>query len=442
MNRPRQARAAVGWRRVSVLLMAVSLGFPGMAPAEPPPGEMKLFLSPGSGNKEVIVFSSDAGGTIRRESSDGQEKNQGTETAAAGVSPLVPEVLPSEQEQGKQPRAQSGVVGQADDITPAISAIASDGESESVATTLEPFPAAPKETAPPPVDPYLYRSSISWGPGYRVDNLNWTISDTDGSPNSLSELDWRDVTSSVFATELRYSDSTHFYFRGNFEIGWIFDGSVRDSDYYGDDRTEEFSRSKSDTEDGSLYDFSAAAGYRFDIPAGRSPVRLHLIPLLGYTYNSQEFDITHGRQVLSDYGFAMEEGEFAGLHSSYDTLWKGPWLGIDLELRLGERHKVTGSYGYYWFDYEGQADWNLRDDFAHPVSFRHDADGEGTQVALGYRFSFNKQWHLSVFYSHVDISTDSGHDTTYFADGTEVDVPFNGASWDSSVWILGVGYNF
>lgn len=443
MNRKRK-NFGTGGKRISSLLLASLLGVSGTAYGDSAPSELKLFLAPGSGNREVIVFSPQAGGAIRRQALEEQEAGKGdaSKTAqrqssaeAVGGEPLErPEPVPANSDSVPEDREIAAPA--------ALQPVEAQGEALTAAPAPAALPQANAPEAEQPDDPYLYRPSLTMGFGQRVDNLNWTISARDGSPNILSELDWRDISSNIIATELRYSDSTHLYFRGNFQIGVIYEGSMRDSDYLGDDRTMEFSRSKSDTEDGSLYDLSGAVGYRFDVPFGTSPVRLHLVPLVGYTYNSQEFDITHGRQILADYGFAMEVGEFSGHHSSYDTLWKGPWLGVDVELRLGERHTLTGSFGHYWFDYEGQGNWNLREDFAHPVSFRHDADGEGTRFSFGYRLNFHKDWYVSLSYSRVDISTDRGHDTTYFSDGSEVDVPFNGASWDSHSWVLGVGYNF
>jgi len=423
MNRKQQGkRAGASSWAVRTLVVGACLVLPGVAMAEEVPEKMKLILSPGSGKGDVIIFSPGDAGIIRREK---------RKEAVGGEVPAAEESLDSH-----HPGASEAVV------------LPTQALGDNAPENPAPDIVFGEQAAIPPAptlrdnDPYLYRSTMALNVGYRLDNLNWTISDIDGSPNILSELDWKDIESTVLSSELRWSDSSHFYFRGNLEVGWLFNGMVRDSDYLGDDRSEEFSRAFADTEDGSLYDFSGAVGYRFDLPPSGSPVRLHVMPVVGYSWNAQEFDLTHGRQELSDYGFPVEVGEFPGLQASYDTLWQGPWLGVDFELRLGDKHLLTGSYGYYWFDYEGDGDWNLREDFAHPVSFHHDAQGEGSRISLGYHYNLSKDWQVRLTYTLVDISTDSGQDTTYFNDGTEIGVPFNGASWDSSSWLFGIGYTF
>lgn len=398
------------------------LAFPSSLVAEELPGELKLILAPGSGRGDTIIFSPVADGIIRRES---------RRSSTTGLLPTVGQEAVNLDGMSRNKTADGG----GSEIDDAFSLPAPD------AKVMSPADGA-VATAPSFAETLAYRPKLSVGLGYRVDNLNWTISGTNGTPNILSELDWEKVESAVLSTEYRWSNKTQLYFRGNFDAGLIFDGGVRDSDYLGDDRTYEFSRSYSDTTDGSLLDFSAAVGYRFDIPLDGGSSRLHLMPIVGYAYSTQDFDITNGTQVLSAYGFPVELGDFAGLDSSYDTVWKGPWVGLDLELRVGDTYSLTGSLSYYWLDYEAEADWNLRSDFAHPVSFRQDADGDGISFSLGYRYNLSTHWFTTINYTYRDFSTDRGNDTTYFSDGSTVYGLFNGASSDSSTLIFGFGYNF
>lgn len=84
----------------------------------------------------------------------------------------------------------------------------------------------------------------------------------------------------------------------------------------------------------------------------------------------------------------MFTGSFEGLNSTYDAKREGVWLGFDLVWEISEGLDFSGTFEYYWADYEGEADWNLRDDFAHPVSFRHDADGTGTVISICLKYFF------------------------------------------------------
>ena len=88
--------------------------------------------------------------------------------------------------------------------------------------------------------------------GYRRDDLDWNIAgDTNGShPNILTELTWDDVESYQVKFQGNLIWPKIMALRGSVAYGWIFDGENQDSDYRGDNRNLEFSRSNNSTEDG------------------------------------------------------------------------------------------------------------------------------------------------------------------------------------------------
>lgn len=145
--------------------------------------------------------------------------------------------------------------------------------------------------------------------GYRVDDLGWSIAgDINGNnPNVLSELTWDDVES----YQLKFQGSIVWpdiiAFRGYANYGWIFDGDNHDSDYLGDNRTFEFSRSNNSTDDDYVWDASLAIGYPFRF--GHAVVGT-ITPLLGYSYHEQNLNIADGNQIIP------ELGPFSGLDSS------------------------------------------------------------------------------------------------------------------------------
>ncbi len=277
--------------------------------------------------------------------------------------------------------------------------------------------------------------------GYRVDDLDWNIAgDINGNnPNVLSELTWDDVE----IYQLKFQGSVVWpniiAFRGYASYGWIFDGDNQDSDYLGDNRTFEFSRSNNSTDDDDVLDASLAIGYPFRF--GQAVIGT-LTPLLGYSYHEQNLKITDGNQTIPN------TGPFPGLDSSYDTEWYGPWIGFDLRFKAKEittfahRFETYFTYEYHWADYNAKANWNLRDDFAHPKSFEHDADGNGWKIGAGFNLWFHRNWALNFNYDYQDWSTDSGNDKVFFADGSTAKTKLNEVNWTSYALSLGVSLRF
>lgn len=273
-------------------------------------------------------------------------------------------------------------------------------------------------------------ASLQLGPGIRQDNLDWSIADIDGSPNILSELTWTDLTIIQIKASGKLIIADKFYIRGSLDYGEIIDGENQDSDYSGNDRTGEYSRSNNSTDEGNVYDLSAGLGYQFRIK------RLTIAPLIGYSYHTQNLVITDGNQTIPPIG------HFPGLHSTYDAQWDGPWTGLDLSFTIIEKLMLSGVVEYHWADYKGVADWNLRDDFDHPRSFEHTAEGNGILVSAAIHYAFSEHWGVGFAGNYQDWSTDPGTDRTFFADGTEVTTRLNEVNWDSVATELSITFRF
>jgi hypothetical protein len=277
--------------------------------------------------------------------------------------------------------------------------------------------------------------------GYRRDDLDWNIAgDTSGNnPNVLSELTWDDLESYQVKFQGSLVIPNMIALRGVADYGWIFSGENQDSDYAGNNRTYEFSRSNNSADDGDLWDVSLALGYPFRW--GQSVIGT-LTPLAGYSYHEQNLTMTDGCQTIPP------TGSFPGLHSSYDTEWKGPWIGFDLNFKAKEiktvahRFETYFSYEYHWADYHAEADWNLRDDFRHPKSFEHDADGNGWIIRTGFNFWLQRHIALNFNFDYQNWSADDGTDKVYFTDGTTDKTRLNEVNWTSYDVGLGLSVRF
>jgi len=280
-------------------------------------------------------------------------------------------------------------------------------------------------------------TNLEFGAGYRVDNLNWSIAgNINGTnPNVLSELTWSDLEIFQLKAGIRSTISKAFYVRGSLGYGWIFDG---------DNRTLEYSRSNNSADDGNVVDATLGIGYQLKAISDR----LRLVPLVGYSYSDQFLRMTDGFQTVSEPSLVAPEdrppeiGPFAGLDSSYESEWWGPWVGIDVLFDASEKMTLFGGFEYHWADYHGEANWNLISKFAHPKSFEHDADGTGIIVALGGEYHLTQPWYISLNINYQDWSTDPGLDRLFYADGTTADTRLNEVNWDSFAILLGLTYRF
>ena len=277
--------------------------------------------------------------------------------------------------------------------------------------------------------------------GYRRDDLDWNIAGNinGNNPNILSGLTWDDIESYQVKFQGSLIWPRIIALRGSANYGWIFNGDNQDSDYFGDNRTFEFYRSNNSTDDGDVWDVSLAIGYPFR--TGKNVIGT-ITPLVGYSYHEQNLKITDGFQTIP------ATGPFPGLDSSYDTEWKGPWLGIDIHFRAAEiktfahRFETYFTYEYHWADYDAEADWNLRDDLAHPKSFKHDTDGNGYVIGAGFNFVLHQHWALNFNFDYQDWSTDDGTSKVFFADGTSAKTRLNEVNWTSYALSLGLSVRF
>ncbi len=131
-------------------------------------------------------------------------------------------------------------------------------------------------------------------------------------------------------------------------------------------------------------------------------------------------------------------GPFPDLDSSYDALWHGVWAGLESEWRPARTLALNCGIEYHVVDYHAKADWNLRDDLAHPKSFEHWASGEGFQGRAGLAWELPKRWSMHLDYTYRRWHADEGGlDRTYSANGTFSDTGLNEVNWESQSLLLG-----
>ena len=272
--------------------------------------------------------------------------------------------------------------------------------------------------------------------GYRQDNLKWSIAGSNGFPNILSELTWKDIDIATINMGTTLYLQSNWLLNIDASYGHIFDGRNQDSDYFGNNKTLEFSRSNNDSDKGMTLDANINTGYKF-LALKENQHEVYLIPKIGFSYHAQFLNMTNGFQTIPTLG------SFQGLDSHYDSSWMGPWLGLESQIIFNNKFTFSTNVEYHYAFYDATANWNLRPDFAHPESFTHEAEGYGFVGNIEGQIRLRDDVSLKVSLNYQEWQADrNGIDKTFFADGSSLTTGFNGVNWRSFAANVGLEYDF
>jgi hypothetical protein len=257
-----------------------------------------------------------------------------------------------------------------------------------------------------------------------VERLSWNIADPSGTPDVLSELTWSDLVVAGIDAEAVFALDDRLQARARARAGWIVSGDNRDSDYLFDGRGGEYSRSDNDGSGGLAWDALVALGYRLGGAGGLSAT-----PLLGFAVSQRRLRITDGHQSISEPPSAQPVGSFRGLDNSYIATWLGPSLGLEIDYRVSARIAVNAEVDYRIGWYTASADWNLRDDFEHPVSFDHKAWTQDVRPRVGTDLRLGDRSSLSLRVEGLFAQAWPGVDRLYYAAGGLSTQRLNAVHW-------------
>lgn len=282
------------------------------------------------------------------------------------------------------------------------------------------------------ISPYLEsaQSSLVWniaaGPG------------THYSPNILSELSFDDMKSRGLGLNLAYlnrlNDRLAFCAALDVLSTNIQSGSVQDSDYYENNRQNEFSRSYSKAEGGQQHGrFDVGFKYRWFGNRG------HYVSVLGGIQRfDQDIDISEGVQFIPQ---EQRGAPLSGLNSSYDSRFDSHFIAL-----ISEHAFSWGTLGIRYemhnVEFDASANWNLRENFAHPTSFAHTAEGTGTLLLMGYSYAIADHWDLYTYLSRRSFEVSDGYDHTFLNDGSAVVLRLNEVELDIETVNAGARYWF
>ena len=283
---------------------------------------------------------------------------------------------------------------------------------------------------------------FSLGTDYRRAQLDWNIAGSlaGTTPNILSELTWSDLEIVQITGAAQITVVDRIVLQGRAVYGAVLSGKNQDSDYNGDNRAQEFLRSNSKG-GGEIGEGSIAVGYHWRVFAAAVKRNLHITPLLGYSRDLQYLTISDGRHTIPP------TGPIDNLDSNYNAEWSGPWLGLNLRLEADARSSVIINAEYHRADYYAEANWNLREDLAHPVSFKHWTQGYGVIVSLAFRRAVAEHWDLVARMEAQNWRGRAGVDTLYTINTTTQELQptatrLNEVNWRSLSAGVAATYHF
>jgi hypothetical protein len=262
--------------------------------------------------------------------------------------------------------------------------------------------------------------------GYYTENFDWSIAGNinDRYVNILSELRWKKIKAVQLNVNGEYNFLKGLFVKGNLSNAFITSGKVSDTDFGKDNRQDTLFHDTFNSDQGNITSWDAVIGYKIPIAKKYS-----VAPFVGYGINAQSLF------VLRDYGNIT-----GNLKSTYDTKWNGLTMGLSFTIPIHDKIIITAQSTYRQLNYSAKANWNLIEDFEHPVSFRHKAKGYGLQNSFGVQYLFNEKISVSLNGQLGHWTTGKGTDTLYRTNGEVNVTQLNQTHRNSAT--LGAGIQF
>jgi hypothetical protein len=278
-------------------------------------------------------------------------------------------------------------------------------------------------------DKVQHKFILAMSAGYQKENFRWSIAGNSHgqNPNIKSELIWKNLQGPGIEAAAGWNFWKQFFLEINYKRSTVRNGSATDTDYSGDDRTDQDVSSSLLSNHGKVMSGSFSLGYKV-----LQLKRFYMMPMVGYVLHKQTLYLNDNE------GFKLANE----LNSSYKTTWNGLMFRLKSELWVAEKLSVNVSAAYQQLNYKAQADWDLVDEFEHPVSFEHEAYGYTAIAGIGLNIHLNSLLNVSLSGDQFYRITGKGTDRLFLTDGTIPQTQYNGAVNSGSLVSLGIKLSF
>lgn len=248
---------------------------------------------------------------------------------------------------------------------------------------------------------YAQKLKINTEFGLQKNSMDWSICGKDQT-NTLSSLKWREVKLNRYGFAMNYRLNNYFTLESTVSLMSTHSGNVRDIDY-----SEQYP-----------YNIISDAEY-----SARKGSAIELAIDVQYSLVNSENQKNYLRLVSGFYSYAQHFSLLGSvyakddLNSYYRNRWKGATAGIIGKLTAG-RFSFIEKVDIGLLIYRARANWNLIEEFSHPTSFKHNANGY--MYALGTSISYRlcKGVHVLYRFSIRNMKTWQGEDRLFYKNGT------------------------
>lgn len=272
------------------------------------------------------------------------------------------------------------------------------------------------------------RLGLSLSAGYSSEDFNWSIAgNSKGTdPNIYSELCWTDQAGALGEVKILYRLFRKFFVESSLNYKTISSGSVNDSDYEGDNRTVRTFNITLDSKKGSAISSATFLGYKIKLLQ-----TVYTDLQFGYSINKQNLYLADDNNVTS-----------SPLNSSYRTSWTGVASKISVSVNPAKKLVLKAEALYHQANYAAKADWNLIEEFQHPVSFRHKAKGYGAEGSLVIAYTLVRNCSISACGNYFTWKTGKGLDKVYMTNGETPQTQLNQVTRRGYILSTGVSLFF
>lgn len=269
------------------------------------------------------------------------------------------------------------------------------------------------------------RFLIGFGPTASISNFSWSIAgDKAGhNPNILSELQYQKLHSIGGAFSGLFMLAKRLSVEVCISKEYIISGHGWDKDYAEDDRGGIMYSEGFKSNEGTLASMELNGAFVL------IPLDIFNLEVRGsYSINKQDLHILNSK--------------FDNLNSTYNSVWSGPGIGLEADISASKSSSFNFLLKYSLLKFKGEANWNLIEEFQHPVSFVDRANGRSLKG--GICFNYRLKPKLSLFARSLVYfqKTQNGEDISYLKTNSQIITQFNGAEFKEISLCLGANVFF
>jgi hypothetical protein len=254
-----------------------------------------------------------------------------------------------------------------------------------------------------------------FGMGYRQDSIRWDMEESAQiNPRIKSNLHFEDLEIFVLGAKFKGLIGNSFYGRIGFDYGWICDGKLRQTlSVTKREEVRRFAQSgvsvEGDYDSVTIHDRSFGNNYVWDLniafgmPFSCFCDEFQIAPMIGFSYNRQHLKYrNHGDvrvHVSHRHADIVPSSEDRGVHSTFNTGWWGPMIGLDFTYVSPQCWSAFGEFEFHFGRVERDRSSACGVDFFD--KYKRTKDFWGTSWRAGFNYIICEDWYVEAAVSYA-----------------------------------------